>query len=89
MRSDGSTEAARPDSGDDRRIVEAYQVENEYGRTIESYQGQLSGGPEKRTVEFLRVGRLVLIYQTLDGGETGIWSKEKRAWELLPKETQD
>ena len=69
-----------------RRIVEAYQVENEYGRTIESYQGELSDTDTKRTVEFLRVGRLVLIYQTLDGKESGIWNRQSRAWERLPRE---
>lgn len=63
-----------------RRIVEAYQVELEYGRTIEAYEGQLGTGDEARTVQFLRVGRVTLLYQTLDGKETGYWNAEKKDW---------
>jgi len=63
-----------------RRIVEAYQVEMEYGRTIEAYEGALGQGEDARTVQFLRVGRVALLYQTLDGRETGYWDAEKKAW---------
>jgi hypothetical protein len=64
-----------------RRIVEAYQVEMDYGRTIEAYEGELSSaGGEPRTVQFLRVGRVTLLYQTLDGRETGYWDAEQKGW---------
>jgi hypothetical protein len=59
-----------------RRIVEAYQVEIDYGRTIESYTGNLSG----KDVSFLRVGRVGLLYQTPDGKETGYWERDKKGW---------
>jgi hypothetical protein len=64
-----------------RRIVEAYQVEMDYGRTIEAYEGELAGeGGEVRTVQFLRVGRVTLLYQTLDGRETGYWDGSQKRW---------
>ena len=63
-----------------RRIVEAYQIELDFGRTLESYEGKLEGDPGGRTVKFLRVGRVALMYQTLDGEETGYWDAEKKAW---------
>ena len=64
-----------------RRIVEAYQVEMDYGRTIEAYEGELANtGGEPRTVQFLRVGRVTLLYQTLDGRETGYWDAEQKGW---------
>jgi hypothetical protein len=63
-----------------RRIVEAYQVEMDYGRTIEAYEGKLGEGPDARTVNFLRVGRVALMYQTLDGKETGYWDSNKKQW---------
>ena len=62
-----------------RRIVEAYVVEMEYGRTIESYEDKLGGGDD-RTVQLLRIGRVSLLYQTMDGKETGYWDADKKAW---------
>jgi hypothetical protein len=63
-----------------RRIVEAYQIELDFGRTLESYEGKLEGDPAGRTVRFLRIGRVALLYQTLDGEETGYWDAEKKGW---------
>ncbi len=63
-----------------RRIMEAYQIENEFGRTIEAYQGELNLDGATRQVDFLRVGRVGFLYQTLDGSETGVWDQKKRAW---------
>jgi septal ring factor EnvC (AmiA/AmiB activator) len=59
-----------------RRIVEAYQIEMEYGRTIEAYEGKLND----KTVDFLRAGRVSLMYQTRDGKETGYWNAKERKW---------
>jgi len=61
-----------------RRILEAYTIEMEYGRTIEAYEGSLGEGEEARTVNFVRLGRSALMYQTLDGGETGYWNADEK-----------
>lgn len=66
-----------------RRILEAYQIENDFGRTIETYQGPLEGNGsngEERTVNFLRVGRVGLVYQSLNGKELGAWNQQERKW---------
>jgi hypothetical protein len=63
-----------------RRILEAYQIEMEYGRTLEAYEGRVGEGDKARTLNFLRLGRAALLYQTLDGRETGYWDNEKRDW---------
>jgi len=63
-----------------RRIIEAYQVEMDYGRTLEAYEAKLGEGDDARTVQFLRVGRVALLYQTLDGKETGYWDADQKQW---------
>jgi len=71
-----------------RRVMEAYQVEAEYGRTIEAYSGELPAGKDAkgRTVNFLRVGRMTLLYATLDGGESGYWDAGSKSFKPLPSE---
>ena len=66
-----------------RRIMEAYQIELEYGRTIEAYNGTVKMDGQKYTVDILRVGRLLMTFQTLDGKLSGIWNKESKTWEKL------
>lgn len=63
-----------------RRIVEAYQIEMEYGRTLEAYDGRLGDAEDARAVQFIRVGRVALMYQTLDRKETGYWDASKKDW---------
>ncbi len=69
-----------------RRILEAYEIENEYGRTIEAYKGSLEVDGKRREVDFLRVGRVALLYQTVGGEHTGAWDQQTRAWNSLPPE---
>lgn len=66
-----------------RRIMEAYLVEVDYGRTIEAYRGELQRDGEVQTVDFLRIGRVGLYYQTLDGADSGRWNADREAWEPL------
>ena len=63
-----------------RRILEAYQIETEYGRTLEAYEGKLGEGDKARTVQFVRLGRISLMYQTADGRETGYWDATAKKW---------
>ena len=72
-----------PTSEKYRRVTEAYQIELEYGHTIEGYEGELQSDGETRTVAFLRYGRLGLFYMTLDGLEIGYWDKPQDRWVQL------
>ena len=68
-----------------RRVIEAYQIENDYGRTIEAYKGTvpINGNPQE--VDFLRIGRVSLSYQSVGGQHTGAWDVETGGWiELDP-----
>ncbi len=69
-----------------RRIMEAYMIEADYGRTIEAYTGDLVTDNVVRSVDFLRIGRIGLYYQTLDGMETGAWNKSNSSWKVLSAE---
>ena len=63
-----------------RKIYEAYQIENEYGRTIEAYSGSISVDGVNLAAQFFRLGRLNLYYMTPDGDETGYWDKNQNKW---------
>lgn len=67
-----------------RRIMEAYQIELEYGRTIEAYNDTIQFNGGQSTVDVLRVGRMVLVYQTLDGKHSGYWHPIEKTWQTLP-----
>lgn len=75
-----------PTSEKYRRVTEAYQIELEYGHTIEAYEGEMTFNNETRTVAFLRFGRLGLYYMTLDGLEIGYWDKSSDDWVVLDNE---
>jgi len=65
-----------------RRVIEAYQGELEFGRTTEAYSDTLS--TTGQTVDFLRVGRTLLVYQSSDGSITGWFNPVSREFEGLP-----
>ena len=75
-----------PTSEKYRRVTEAYQVELEYGHTIEAYEGEIEQDGEILTVAFLRYGRLGLYFMTLDGQVIGHWDKSQDAWVTLDNE---
>ncbi len=64
-----------------RRLLEAYQIENDFGHTIEAYVGDLEREGNAREVNFLRIGRVALFYQTHDGAESGNWTEQ--GWETI------
>lgn len=66
-----------------RRVMEAYQGELEFGRTTEAYSDTLP--TTGQTVEFLRVGRTLLVYQTSDNSQTGWFNPTSREYEELPE----
>ena len=65
-----------------RVVMNAYQIENEYGRTIEAYEAELDDGTGRK-VTFLRVGRVALYYQTEDQNETGLYNPETKSFDIL------
>ncbi|MEM1410768.1 MAG: DUF3450 domain-containing protein [Pseudomonadota bacterium] len=69
-----------------RQILEAYSIENDYGRTIEAYKGSLEVDGRALEVDFLRIGRVSLTYQSVGGGVTGAWDSTAGDYVQLPPE---
>ena len=66
-----------------RQVMASYQDEVAIGRNIESFSGELEIAGATRTVDFLRVGRVLLAYQTPDREHTGYWDTATRQWRAL------
>jgi len=66
-----------------RQLMSAFKKELEYGRTIDTYRGKLELDGEQRSVRFLRIGRIALMYQTLDQQRTGRWNPGENDWESV------
>lgn len=70
-----------------RQIIEAYQIENEYGRKIDSYQDIVRIDGSDHEVDVLRVGRIALLCQTRDSKITALWDHAAARWRLLDNAT--
>jgi len=65
-----------------RRILEAYGIELDYGRSLEAYPGKLEDGT---SVQFIKLGRVSLMYQTLDGSDSGYYDAASKQWVKAPQ----
>lgn len=65
-----------------RHIMGAYQDQVDYGNTVKAYRDKLTAEGSTRTVQFVRIGRVALMYQTLDGSETGYWNRNTGSWKV-------
>lgn len=69
-----------------RRLLEAYQIEIDYGRSLGVERAQVGSDGASREVDVLRVGRASLFYLTLDGEVAGRWDAPAKRWEPLENE---
>ncbi|MEE8059739.1 MAG: DUF3450 domain-containing protein [Pseudomonadales bacterium] len=68
-----------------RQVLEAYKIENEFGRKVTAYKGSLSIDGIDRDVNFFQVGRVALMYQTTDTEISGVWDAEAGDYVQLDK----
>ena len=68
------------------QVLQAYQVENAYGSTIEAYTDVIELDGKTRQVDMLKWGRVSLVFQSPDGETTGVWDNEARNWVILGDE---
>lgn len=69
-----------------RVVTEAYQIEQDYGTTIESYKDTIQVDDRTMQVDFLRIGRVALMYQSEDGQVSGAWDQANGQWQVLGNE---
>ena len=69
-----------------RQVIESYQIENQYGGTIQAYQGTLDFEGTEITVDFFNLGRTALLALSLDGKSAWVWNNDTRAWQQLGAE---
>ncbi|WP_444994587.1 DUF3450 domain-containing protein [Aliikangiella sp. IMCC44359] len=67
-----------------RTILSAYDTEIKYGEGFGTYTAVVPG--EDRQVEFLRFGRVLLVFLSLDGTSAGYWNPETKNFEPLGDE---
>ena len=67
-----------------RRILEAYQIELDYGIKLGVYQGKITLDDDK-TIEanILYLGRISLIARNFNQDKYWAWDQKKKAWVLL------
>ena len=63
-----------------RKVAEAYQIENDYGRTIEAYRGSVNFEGKEFNADFLRVGRVALMFITTNGDKAAYWDTSSNSW---------
>jgi len=66
-----------------RQVLEVYQIENEYGRKIDSYSQIISIDGQEQDVNVLRVGRVALVAQTKDTKLSAVYDKATKNWLVL------
>ena len=68
------------------KVLEAYQIENTFGSTLEAYTDVIELDGQSRQVDMLKWGRVSLVFQTPDGEVTGVWDNKIRDWVPLGDE---
>ena len=69
-----------------RLVLEAYEIEANYGTVFDAYQGELDLGDRVITADFVHMGRVALIAQSLDYKEAWVWNNGTRSWDTLGDE---
>ncbi|WP_172953558.1 DUF3450 domain-containing protein [Vibrio salilacus] len=70
-----------------RRILEAYQIEIDYGTKLGVYQGKINlGGNEAVEADILYLGRLSLVARSFSGDTFWSWSQQQQAWQQVGSE---
>lgn len=66
-----------------RQLLQAYQIEAEYGSRMDNYSAELELDGAPRRVDVLALGRVSLLAMTADRSQAWRWSAEAQQWQAL------
>lgn len=69
-----------------RKVMEAFQIENDYGSSNDYYTQSLQIDGATREYNMLRIGRVGLYFQSDDTSVTGWWNAKEGKYEILGNE---
>lgn len=70
-----------------RRILEAFQIEMDYGYKIAAYQQKITlDDGSQRVVQQLHIGRIILISRSIDKQQAWIWQQDQQQWHSVLSE---
>ncbi len=69
-----------------RQVLEAYEIEKDYGSAVEAWQATEIFDGEEISADFVHVGRIALVAQSKDLKNAWVWNNTSRNWEKLGDE---
>ncbi len=63
-----------------RRILEAYQIELDYGTKLGTYEGQITADGKRLEANIFYLGRAALLARSIAGTRYWSWSDDAEAW---------
>jgi hypothetical protein len=69
-----------------RQVLEAYEIEKDYGSAVEAWEATETFDGKEITADFVHVGRIALIAQSKDLKNAWVWDNSARNWVKLGDE---
>ena len=69
-----------------RQVLEAYEIEKDYGSAVEAWQATETFDGQEITADFVHVGHIALIAQSKDLKNAWVWDNTSRSWTKLGDE---
>lgn len=70
-----------------RVFAEGLEIETEYGKMVEAIEDQtLNINGNDTEVTIFRLGRVFMLYMSIDETQVGRWNNETKQWEPLPED---
>ena len=69
-----------------RQVLEAYEIEKDYGSAVEAWEDTQNFDGQDITADFVHVGRIALLAQSKDLKHAWVWNNSTRIWQKVGDE---